>query len=109
MPCDWANSIFSIKYVTTVELVLVPVLVLVNVIDSVAFTFEAAVRFAESILKLAQVIPGSVHDMVTGTVGGGDVINVPASSTPTIAATTISRTPKIIDLFFINHSGQRFG
>ena len=79
-------------------------LVFVRAMESVPFAFEDAgtVRFAESISKLPQVIPGSVHEIETGTVGCGVVMSVPASSTPTIAATTISRIPKVIELFFIN-------
>ena len=77
--------------------------------ESVPFAFEDAgiVRFAESISKLPQVIPEIVHVIETGTVGGGVVTSVPASSNPTIVATTISRTPKAIELFFINQSSTK--
>jgi hypothetical protein len=79
------------------EFTLVPVLVLVRAIDNVPFVFDdaGAVRFAESILKLPQVIPGSVQDIVIGTVDGGVVISVPASSTPTIAATTLVKAQRL--------------
>jgi hypothetical protein len=91
------------KYVIVEEFTSDPVLVLVREIESVPFEFEVdAVRFAELILKLPQVIPGSVQDIVTGTVGGGVVIRVPASSTPTMIATTIKSNPNTIELLFIS-------